>query len=156
MATYLNDLLALYKAGNRRPRGTVIGRLQWQEFQAFRRREERIRLAKQKYVPDMPADCAGCAIGKRWLWREDVALREQFEAGATLEAMARTHERTYGAIIARLQKLKYIGTRFMPGKGQVAYLYRRAYPYRPEGSLSSDRLFAVQRNGKWRGIYNAT
>jgi hypothetical protein len=153
MATYLHDLLIIYKAGNRKPRGTVIERLQWQEFQAFRRREERIRLAKRKYAPDLPADCVGCAIGKRWLWREDTALREQFESGWSLEAMARAHERTYGAIIARLVKLKYIGTRFLPGRGEVALLFRKTFRYRPEIELSGgNEIFAVMRDKKWRGV----
>ena len=75
MATLMRQLAVAYAhTGTRRPRGTVWEQIKWQEFQAYRRREERARRARGKlfkrgYEPDLPEGCAGCAIGKRWLWR---------------------------------------------------------------------------------------
>lgn len=157
MVTFLKDLLACYKAGDRRPRGKVVERINWLEFMAFRRREEEKRRANRKYNPDLPVGCAGCAIGKKWLWQEEVRLRKAFESGASLEQMARSHERTYGAIIARLEKLGYLRTWFVVGHGQIVSVNRRYQYGRPEefDKFYGKVVFAINRNGKWQERYHA-
>lgn len=142
--------------GNRRPRGVVVERINWLEFMAFRRREEAKRRAKQRYEADLPAGCAGCAIGKKWLLQEEVRLRRAFESGASLEQMARDHERTYGAIIARLEKLGYLRTRFIVGHGQVVAVNRKYYPVRPEefDKGYGKVIFATNRRNKWEARYH--
>lgn len=160
MATLMPQLAVAYAhPGNRRPRGKVWEQLKWQEFQAYRRREERARRARGKlfkrgYEPDLPEGCAGCAIGKRWLWREDVALREQFKGGWSLEAMAAAHERTFGAIIARLEKLKYLRrTPFTPGQSQtVIYSFIGA---ECAGKQPYAVYARINRNKQWREVTDA-
>lgn len=156
MGSTLKQLNAAYGwPGNRRPRGEVVERLNWLDFQAWRRREEAKRQAKRHYKPDLPDGCAGCAIGRKWLWTEEVKLREAFEAGASLEQMARNHERTYGAIVARLAKLKYLTCKFIIGRGEVALLRRHTFRYRPEAQWPQpDETFAINSRGKWRAIFN--
>lgn len=155
MATLMPQLAVAYAhPGNRRPRGKVWEQIKWQEFQAYRRREERARRARRGYEPDLPEGCAGCAIGKRWLWREDVALREQFEGGWSLEAMAAAHERTFGAIIARLEKLKYLRrTPFIPGRSQtVIYSFIGA---KCAGKQPYAVYARMNRNKQWREVTDA-
>lgn len=155
MATLMPQLAVAYAhPGNRRPRGKVWEQIKWQEFQAYRRREERARRARLGYEPDLPEGCAGCAIGKRWLWREDVALREQFEGGWSLEAMAAAHERTFGAIIARLEKLKYLRrTPFTPGRSQtVIYSFIGA---KCAGKQPYAVYARMNRNKQWREVTDA-
>lgn len=155
MATLMPQLAVAYAhPGNRRPRGKVWEQIKWQEFQAYRRREERARRARRGYEPDLPEGCAGCAIGKRWLWREDVALREQFEGGWSLEAMAAAHERTFGAIIARLEKLKYLRRApFIPGRSQtVIYSFIGA---KCAGKQPYAVYARMNRNKQWREVTDA-
>ena len=159
-ASTFNQLIHAYTwPGNRRPRGKVWEQIKWQEFQAYRRREERARRARGKlfkrgYEPDLPEGCAGCAIGKRWLWREDDALREQFEGGWSLEAMAAAHERTFGAIIARLEKLKYLRRApFTPGQSQtVIYSFIGA---KCAGKQPYAVYARINRNKQWREVSDA-
>lgn len=159
-ASTFNQLIHAYTwPGNRRPRGKVWEQIKWQEFQAYRRREERARrakgkLAKRGYEPDLPEGCAGCAIGRRWLWREDVALREQFEGGWALEDMARAHERTFGAIIARLEKFKYLRRApFTPGQSQtVIYSFMGA---KCTGKQAYSVYARMNRARQWREVTDA-
>lgn len=160
MATLMPQLAVAYAhPGNRRPRGKVVERINWLEFQAYRRREERARRARGKlfkrgYEPDLPEECAGCAIGRRWLWREDVALREQFEGGWALEDMARAHERTFGAIIARLEKFKYLRRApFTPGQSQtVIYSFMGA---KCTGKQAYSVYARMNRARQWREVTDA-
>lgn len=157
MATLMPQLAVAYAhPGNRRRRGKVWEQIKWQEFQAYRRREERARRARGKwgYEPDLPEGCAGCAIGKRWLWREDVALREQFEGGWALEDMARAHERTFGAIIARLEKFKYLRRApFTPGQSQtVIYSFMGA---KCTGKQAYSVYARMNRARQWREVTDA-
>lgn len=46
--------------------------------------------------------------GSRWSAEEDEALRQAFGADNSISQIAKTHERTYGAIRSRLMKLGLI------------------------------------------------
>lgn len=55
--------------------------------------------------PARPAAAARGNAGKSWTEEEDQRLLAGFDAGTLVAALARTHERTTGAINSRLVKL---------------------------------------------------
>lgn len=93
-ATTFSVLMEAYRAGNRRPRGDVVERIQWLAFRA-----------SQKKVNGIPEGGTACRVNSLWVEKDYRDLLAGIHPGVTVAELAKTQGRTVGAVVARLNLL---------------------------------------------------